>query len=287
MRGYVRAGDVTTWVEVDGPPDGDVVLMLQRLGAPTDEWPDALVQALVGAGFRTVRYDYRDCGRSDRTAAVAYTMADLADDAISLLDELDVGAAHLVATSMGGTVAAIATIHHPERVRSLTIVNGGGADDAIPNWTDEFAAVASRSPGTTPAGWADYLVTELRVMSVDPFDEAAARERAHRMVELGWEPGAIKRMLKGTLGGKPDPSGWASITAPTLVVHGTHDRVLILPHGRAIARVVPGAELVVVDGMGHDLQPAFVPTVAETIVEHLRRAPAGSPAAGRDTDGRT
>ncbi|MCB0997223.1 MAG: alpha/beta hydrolase [Acidimicrobiales bacterium] len=260
---------VSLWVEVDGPADGRVVLMSQRLGAPADEWPDELVDAIIDAGYRAVRYDYRDCGRSSRAEA-EYTMYDLALDAVALLDRLGVDDAHILGHSMGGTVSAIFAIEHPERTRSYTVINGGGADPSIPEWTDDFAAVAAGSPGRTPESWTEHLLRELRVMSVEPFDAGRARARAARMVELGWAPRSIRRMLEGTQKAKPPPEHWRSIDAPTLVIHGTEDRVLILPHGRAIADAIDGARLVVMDGMGHDLQPPFRPDVCDAVVDHLR-----------------
>lgn len=269
----MEVGGLRIWVEIDGPDEGPVVLMSQRLGAPASEWPADLVAAITGAGFRAVRYDYRDCGRSGRPDT-GYTMYDLAADAVGLLDRLEVAEAHLLGHSMGGTVSAIIAIEQPGRTRSYTVISGGGADDDIPQWTDEFAEVAMSSPGRTRESWIDHLVKELAVMSVEPFDEVAARARCTEMVDLGWQPRSIARMLAGANRAKPSAQEWSRVSAPTLVVHGTEDRILVFPHGRAIADAIAGARLVVLEGMGHDLQPRFRPAIIDAVTSHLLEAEA-------------
>ncbi len=272
----VDARGVGIWAELHGPPDGVPVVLVQRMAAQGCEWPEELVGALVGAGHCVLTFDHRgfgwsDLGPTDRPLP----FQDLVDDARAVVAAFGITSAHLVGTSVGGVIARFLALQVPGLARSLTFIGSSPGDGSIPVWSPEYTAVAMNPPGPSVEERVDYLVRELEVMSDDRFDAARARRRATRAVHRGWTLGALRqtvRAAKNRSEGERDLAALASITVPTLVLHGTGDHVLSLEHGRALAAAIPGAELVVVDGMGHDLQPHYVPIVLERLFALFRAA---------------
>ena len=265
----VNAGGVDTWCAVDG--DGPPILMLNRMGVQATDWNERLVALLLAGGVQLIRYDYRDIGGTVLADDAAdYTMVDLARDAIALLDGLGLESAHLFGTSVGGVFAQIAAADHPDRVRSLVLLNSSSGDRSLPMWTPRFEAVGKDWPGAGRQGRIDYLVREIEAMQDDRFDEASARERAERMLERGWEEGPVRRNGRSTKAGRPDLDTLRRIEAPTLVVHGTIDSVLPVEHGRSLAEVLADARLVEIDGMCHDVQDHYAEAIAEAALAHVR-----------------
>jgi pimeloyl-ACP methyl ester carboxylesterase len=267
---------VGMWAEQIGPPDAVPVVLVQRMAALGFEWPDELVDALLGAGYRVVTFDHRGFGWSEDTDHHRpLQFQEIVDDTAGLLDGLGITTAHLVGTSVGGVIARCVADERPGLARSLTFIGSSPGDGSLPVWSPEYAAVAMDPPGASPEERVDYLVRELRVMSDDRFDEAAARARAERVVRRGWTVDAVRRTVRAAKArsqGERDLQALASITVPTLVVHGTNDQVLLLDHGLMLAKVIPNAELLVIEGMGHDVQPHYVPAILERLLPLLRAA---------------
>lgn len=277
MRRVGRRVDVRgvgIWAEEIGPPDAVPVVLVQRMAALGFEWPDELVDAVLDAGYRVVTFDHRGFGWSeDADLDRPLQFQELVDDTAGLLAGLGITTAHLVGTSVGGVIARCVADEVPGLARSLTFIGSSPGDGSLPVWSPEYAAVATSPPGPSAEERVEYLVRELRVMSDDRFDEAAARERAERVVRRGWTVDAVRRTVRAAKArsqGERDLRALASIAVPTLVVHGTNDQVLGLDHGLMLAKVIPNAELLVLEGMGHDLQPHYVPAIVERVLPLLR-----------------
>jgi pimeloyl-ACP methyl ester carboxylesterase len=269
----VDVGGVGIWAEQIGPPDAVPVLLVHRMGALGFEWDPGIVDGLLTAGYRVLIYDQRcfgwsDSGPSDRPLL----FAELVDDAIAVLKEFDVTSAHLVGTSVGGVIIRFVALRLPGLARSLTFIGSTPGDGELPLWSEKFAAVATNPPGPSAEERIDYLVRELEVISDDRFDATAARVRAERIVARGWSVDAVRRSVRAAksrvLDGL-DLQYLASATVPILVVHGTADPVLTIDHGRRLAEVIPGREYLELDGMGHEIQPHYVPPILDRLLPLL------------------
>jgi pimeloyl-ACP methyl ester carboxylesterase len=266
---------VGIWAELAGPPDAVPVVLVNRMAAQGFEWEPALVRGLLDAGYAVLTFDHRGFGWSDPVpAGFPLAFQDLVDDARGVLEAFGITSAHLVGSSVGGVIARCLALQVPGLARTLTFVGSSPGDGKLPVWSPEYTAVATNPPGPSVEERVDYLVRELRVMSDDRFDERVARARAERAVARGWSLDALRqtvRAAKARTEGERDLAALAATPCPTLVIHGTGDHVLSTDHGRALAAAIPGAQLLIVDGMGHDLQPHYVPTVLEHLLPLFAR----------------
>ena len=272
---------VGIWAEQIGPADAVPVLLVQRMGALGFEWEPAIVEGLVAAGYRVITYDQRcfgwsDDGPTDRPLQ----FDDLVGDAIGVLEDFHVTSGHLVGTSVGGVIVRCVAMRLPALARSLTLIGSTRGDGDLPIWSDEFAAVATQPPGPSREERVDYLVRELRVMSDDRFDGAAARARAEMVVARGWNVDAVRRSVRAAKSRSQDGRDLehlAAMAVPTLVVHGTADPVLTIEHGRRLAAAIPGREYLELEGMGHEIQPHYVPPILERLLPLLARGDQQTP----------
>ena len=272
---HVDAGGLRLWVEQSGPHDGIPILMCQRMATQAFEWEPALLAGLHGAGYRTIAYDYRGFGWSAPGEGHRYRLMALIDDALGILRALGVERAHVVGSSMGGVVARWLALRCPHAARSLSLFSTSAGDDKVPVWTPEFSAVASNPPGPSVESRVDYILSELRVMCDARFDEAAMRRRAEHAVERGYTRAELGRMMSASNKRTPEEREWQNTTplhCPAFIVHGTDDKVLTLAHGEGLAELYPAAEFVVIEGMGHEMQPHYVPTVLERWLPFLAHA---------------
>lgn len=259
----VRANGVDLCVETFGDPEAPAILLVAGASASMDWWDPELCDRLAAGGRFMIRYDHRDTGRSVSylPGAPGYTGPDLVADAAGLIGVLGHGRAHVVGISMGGGIAQHLTIEHPDRVATLTLMStsSGPADDLPPvadrlratldhpmpdpDWTDRDAVI-------------DYLV-ELERPYEGPglFDEAAMRELARRVVDrtVNLESSVKNHWLLE--GGEDLRPRLGEITVPTLVIHGTEDPLFPPGHAVALAREIPGSELLMLDGVGHQAPP--------------------------------
>lgn len=280
----VRVGDLDLWVDVAG--DGsETVVLLAGADAPGFRWHPSFVDGLVDEGFRVVRFDHRDCGRSTWLGAEAgYLLDDLAGDVVGLLDHLGVDSAHLLGCSMGGMVAQVVAIEHASRVRSLTLVAStpGAGDERLPGPTDAFVdSMMRRLYDGPPAGnrarvaWLAEL-EELLAGDAFPCDVASAHRLAAAELATGWQPTSGHGVAVHGSPSRLDRLG--EITAPTLVVHGTADPVFPIEHGRALALGIDGALFVEVDRLGHEAPLAMLEQLGPALVHHLVMSGGASPA---------
>jgi pimeloyl-ACP methyl ester carboxylesterase len=259
-------------------------------------WADDFCAQLAARGFHVIRFDNRDTGRStlmngvrpptigqilrrDRRAA-GYLLADMAGDAVGLLDHLGIDRAHVVGASMGGMIAQTIAARHPERVRSLVSImsNTGGRLRGQPALRT-YPVFLRRSPADRE-GYVEHIVRLFRVIGSPGFDEDELREMLGRSHDRGYDPAGPGRQLAALLASGDRRAELRTITAPTLVIHGTADRLVAPSGGRATARAIPGARLLMVEGMGHDLPRRFWPQVLDAITDNAARA---TPDAGART----
>jgi pimeloyl-ACP methyl ester carboxylesterase len=284
-----RANGIDIEYETFGDPMAAPLLLVMGLGAQLLSWDESFCEQLAERGFYVIRFDNRDSGLStkmeeagppDVMAAFAgqgkpaYTLDDLADDAVALLDALHIRAAHVVGASMGGFIAQLMAINHPDRVLSLTsIMSGPGGRDAVAP-RPEGAEVLTRVPPESREGRIEHGVWIRKILTGpgNPFDEAEERQRTTRAVDRSYYPPGTGRQLVAILAAHSRTERLAQVKVPTLVVHGIDDPLVPIENGRRVATAVPGARLLEFEGMGHNMPERFWSPILEGIVETARKA---------------
>lgn len=278
--------------ETHGDPGDEPLLLVMGLGAQLIAWPLELVEALADRGFFVVRYDNRDTGLSTlfpsagedfmssfaaalqgEAVEAPYTLSDMAADGMALLDQLDVESAHIVGASMGGMIAQTMAIEHPNRVRTLTSIMSmtGELEYGLP--TPEALEILVRPVGATRAEAIDASVAGSKLIgSPAHWDEDIVRQRATHAYDRCFNPAGVVRHLLAILASGSRAEGLAELDVPTVVIHGDLDPLVTPSGGERTAALIPGAELLVVEGMGHDLPPAVLGQVVEAITSLVSRA---------------
>jgi pimeloyl-ACP methyl ester carboxylesterase len=277
---YERFGD-------QGAPP---VLLVMGLATQMLGWPDEFCAALAAQGLHVIRFDNRDIGLSTHlddapapdviaafsgdTSSASYTLSDMAGDTVGLLDALGLQSAHVVGASMGGMIAQTVAIEHPDRVLSLTSIMSTTGDDTVGQATQEAVAVLLSPAATTRQEAVERTVSVFRVIGSPGFelDEAELRERAGLSYDRANDPLGVGRQLLAIAASADRTPGLRSVNAPTLVLHGAQDPLVNVSGGRATAAAVPGSELVVFEGMGHDLPRALWPEIIAGIATLVERA---------------
>jgi len=260
----VRYGDVELATEAFGDETAPATLLMMGATASMLWWPDAFCEALAGSGSYVIRYDNRDTGRSTTGApgAPAYTIDDMADDAVAILDAYGVEAAHLVGMSLGGMIAQLAALKHPSRVVTLTAISSARFDEDDPDLPPMDPALLEHFVYSATLDWRDrQAVVEFCVQSFRisagrdaDFDEARARTLAQSEYDRAINPqSAFNHSMLG--GGESWAGRLGEISVPLLVIHGRKDPILSFDHARRLADVVPGARLMSLDAAGHELNP--------------------------------
>ncbi|NBB25680.1 alpha/beta fold hydrolase [Porphyrobacter sp. SLTP] len=284
---------IEIFYEDRGDPSAEVILLVMGLGAQMTLWPDELVAALVGDGFRVIRYDNRDIGLSQKfegarapslpiqvlrkkigfPAKVPYTLKDMADDGIGLLDALGVERAHVVGASMGGMIAQLMAVHHGERLASLTSIMSTTGNGKLPQAEKHAidALVAPIQSMEEESLVAHGLNIAKNIGSPGyPFDPEQQRERVLLNMRRSVYPAGLPRQLAAIIDDGCRRSRLANVTVPTLVMHGEADPLVKLEAGEDTARHISGARLVTIPGWGHDLPLALIPRIASEIAGHAR-----------------
>jgi pimeloyl-ACP methyl ester carboxylesterase len=284
-----RANGIELEYETFGGPSAEPLLLIMGLGAQMISWDEGFCLQLSDRGFQVIRFDNRDSGLStwmkdagppnigaalSGNAQPAYQLDDLAADAAGLLDALNIPAAHIVGASMGGFIAQLVAIDHPEHVLSLTsIMSGPGGHDEVPP-KPEGAAILAVSPPETRDGRIEQSMSIRKVLlgSGDPFNESVERGRAARAVDRAYYPLGVGRQLVAILAAKSRLERLKQVRVPALVIHGVDDVLVPVENGRLVAEAVPDARLIEIDGMGHDLPKRVWPQVADAIAELAAQA---------------
>lgn len=280
--------------ETFGAPDHEPVLLIMGLGAQMIWWADEFCALLASRGFHVIRYDNRDCGRSTTMAGrvslpaaylrrqAPYTLRELAGDAAGLLEHLGIGPAHVVGCSMGGMIAQLLAIEHPERVRSLSSIMSTTGNRLVGRPSPRGAAALLSAPPTERDAYVAHLVRLFRRIGSPgyAFEEDRMRDRAARTFDRGLNRAGTARQLAACLAATDRTRYLRRVRVPTAVIHGAADPLIHLSGGVATSRAVPGAELHVIPGMGHDLPAALWPRYADIIEQRARTAPRDAADAG-------
>ena len=256
-----------------GDPSGQPLLLVMGLGAQLIAWPQGFVDGLLERGFFVIRYDNRDCGLSTKfegvpaigalfggdTSSAPYRIEDMADDAAALLTELGVERAHVVGASMGGMITQALVIHHADRFLSACSIMSTTGDRSVGAPTGEAMTALLRPVATSREEAVEASVAGSRVIGSPqyPSDEAYLRERAGAAYDRCYCPEGTARQLAAVLSSPDRTEGLRGVRMPFLVIHGEDDPLVTLSGGVATAAAVPGAKLITVPGMGHDLPEAL------------------------------
>jgi pimeloyl-ACP methyl ester carboxylesterase len=274
--------------EVFGDEAAPPLLLVMGLGAQMIAWDDEFCAQLAARGYRVIRFDNRDVGLSTKTegplpdimaclggdaSSANYTLDDMADDAVGLLDVLGIPAAHIVGASMGGMIVQTIAIRHPDRVLSLcSIMSTTGAPD-VGAPTAEAMQELLRPVSTTKEDYLEASVRSSKVIGSTgfPFDEERARQRAEVHYDRCYHPMGVARQLAAILAHGDRTEALANVAVPTVVIHGDADPLVTPTGGEATAKAVPDAEHVVVEGMGHDLPEGAWPRIIDAIVANASK----------------
>ena len=285
-----RVGDIEIAYETFGDAGDPPVLLVMGLATQMIGWPDDFCAGLADRGHFVIRFDNRDIGLSthlhsagapdimsvfagDRSS-VPYALTDLADDTVGLLDVLGLDAVHLVGASMGGMVAQLVAVRHPARVRSLTSIMSSTGDPSVGAPNEAAMGVLFAPPAADRQSAVQRAVDTYRVIGSPgfEFDEAALRDRAGLSFDRAYDPAGVARQLAAILTTHDRTRDLKSISVSTLVIHGSEDALVNVSGGRATAAAIPDAELLVVEGMGHDLPRAVWPEITDRISALIERA---------------
>lgn len=276
-----------------GDPKNPTMLWIMGFTAQMTAWDDRFLKHFVDNGFHVVRFDNRDCGLSHKhdgvivetdkvtmaamlgdpvTVPVPYTLTDMANDAIGVLDHLGIDKAHVIGASMGGMIAQTVAIHHPQRTLSLTSIMSVTGDLAYGAPTEEAMAALLAPPAASREENIENSKNWAIWSSKKYFDAASARDRAAREYDRSFYPEGAHRQLAAIYASGDRSEQLTKLQVPTLVIHGTDDTLLTPSGGDRTAELIPGAVLLKVSDMGHDLPEPLWPLYVDSITSHARRA---------------
>jgi pimeloyl-ACP methyl ester carboxylesterase len=267
-----------------------VVLLIMGGGAQMISWPDDFCAALVSRGLQVIRFDNRDVGRSTHMSdapppnlqaalagdlsSASYTLSDMAADTVGLLDALGVEQAHVVGASLGGSIAQTMAIEHPARIRSLTsmMASTGNMTVGQPS-PDAMRELAGRPPAVTRDEVIQQMLQAFRVIGSPgyPMDEEEVAARVGRAYDRSHDPLGHARQAIAFVASGDRTERLRQLNVPTLVIHGLADGMCDVSGGRAVADAIPGAELVLIEGMGHNLPPGLRDQLAQRIANFVLR----------------
>jgi len=293
----VRTSGIDLACESFGDEGHAAVLLISGLGTQMIRWTTGFCAALAGRGYRVIRFDNRDAGLSThlgalpapdfralaaelmagRTPQVPYALRDMAADAVGLLDALSIDRAHVVGRSMGGMIAQIMASEYPARVLSLTSIMSGTGNPALPQAEPEVMALMTGpkpDPLADPDGFLSHSLAFARRIagSGSVFDEAAHAALVREETRRSHDPAGSARQLAAMVTAGDRRAQLASISVPTLIVHGSEDPLIPPACGEDTAAAIPGAEFQLVSGMGHDLPGALEERIIDAIDRTARRA---------------
>lgn len=284
-------------IEVDdqGPAGAEPLLLIMGLGMQLIGWPDELVQLMLSRGFRVIRHDNRDVGLSQGfdhlgvpnlpLAALRhalrlrvhapYSIADMAQDALGVLDALGIVQAHVCGASMGGMIAQHLAARHPQRVKSLTLLMTTSGSRRLPQapWSVQ-KVLMSRPDGSDAEAVVAHLLNVMSVIGSPAYPPEPARlqRRLRQSVQRAWRPAGTTRQLAAVAADGDRTTLLVGIKAPTLVIHGEADPLVPVAAGRDLAQRIAGAQSDFIPGMGHDLPLQLLPRLADGITANARRA---------------
>lgn len=295
QEGQIHVDNLTIAYESFGSEAGEVVLLIPGLGAQLTMWPVELCEELTERGYRVIRFDNRDTGLSTHLDSLGrpdwqalgeaagtgasiplpYSLKDMADDAVELLDALNIEKAHIAGASMGGGIAQLVAIHYPDRGLSLTSFLSDTGNPDMPGPTGEALALPPAPPAGSDSD--EIIKRELAVRKIIgspgfPIDEGSLREQISRDVERSYDPDGVERQAAAVVFAGDRREGLRQLDIPTVVLHGDADILVPVENGKDTAENIPGAELRIIEGLGHDLPPELINEFAGAIAEAASRA---------------
>ncbi len=282
--------DITIEYDVQG--EGEPMLLVMGLGGQLVDWPQEFVDLFLDEGFQVIRYDNRDVGLSTQTEwippnrrktimsmiarrplpGVGYTVTDMAGDAAAVLDAVGVDSAHVVGVSMGGMISQELAIDHASRVRSMCSIMSNTGDRRNGGIAASLIRKLARMSEPVRETALDDSVEMFRMISGPHFDEVRFRELSAMAIERSWTPDGIARQSAAIAGSRDRTPLLASVTAPTLVIHGLVDPLVKHSGGVATAHAVPGARLLSFPDMGHDVPRPRLDEIRDAILANTRRS---------------
>jgi pimeloyl-ACP methyl ester carboxylesterase len=286
-----KVNDIELCYDTFGEQSNPAMLLIMGLGSQMIRWPELFCEQLAALGFFVIRYDNRDVGKSTKfddagvpnvitllmgteqgdTLSVPYKIPDMAQDAVGLLDVLNIEAAHVVGISMGGIIAQTVAIQYPERVRTLTSIMSTTGNPELPRAKPEALILLQQMPPNTRTEYMEYAVQRQRILSGShyPIDETYVRDLAGRSFDRGIYPEGTSRQLAAILTSGSRTEALQKVQIPTLVIHGDADPLVPVEGGKDTAAVIPDAKLVIIEGMGHDIPMEAAPQIIEALQRHV------------------
>ena len=287
----VKANGIEIVYDMFGEPDKSPVLLIVGLGQQMIAWDEEFCAQIAARGYRVIRFDNRDTGLSTKLDKAAvpnmavvfeamvkgkpvespYSILDMADDAVGLLDALGIESAHVVGESMGGMIAQRMVIHHADRVRTLTSIMSSTGEPGLPPPTPEAMDILANRPPTDREEYIEDYVERWRVLNGQklPYDEEASRGLAARIFDRGLNPAGFARQLTAVIADASRKQTLKSVTVPTLIIHGDADPLVPFECGIDTANSVQGSELLIIEGMGHTFPRQVWAQVTDAIVRHM------------------
>ena len=290
-----RVGEIELAYETFGDPSDPTVLLVMGLGTQMIAWHEDFCEQIAGHGLHVVRFDNRDCGRSTTLPAAgapslrdiairprrsaSYTLDDMAGDAAGLLDELGIRGAHVVGASLGGMIAQTLAVRRPDRVLSLVSIMSTTGHRLVGQPQLRLYGLLLRRPPKGRERYIDHMVRLFETIGSPGFerDHEELRRLAGRSFDRGHHPAGTGRQLAAVAASGDRTKALRRLDVPTLVIHGEADPLVRPSGGRATARAIPNAQLMMIPGMGHDLPRAAWPRIVDGIVATVGRAAAGIP----------
>jgi len=299
----VKANGLDIYYESHGPADAEPILLIMGLGAQMSRWSPEMIRKLVAAGHRVIAFDNRDVGLTEkldgagapdirevvaavsqgRKPPVAYTLDEMAADAAGLLEALGIDRAHIVGASMGGMIAQLVAADYPERTASLTSIMSSTGNPGLPRAKPEAIArlnTPAPNPNEDLEAFLESSVEGAKVMAgTYPVDAAKVRADALATFHRNYYPVGFQRQYAGIMASPDRRPKLATITAPTVVIHGDADPLVPLEGGRDTAENIPGAELIIVPGVGHEMPLPVLDVFVDGILSAVARSRATAEAA--------
>ncbi len=289
----ITANGIALEAEEYGPADGIPLILIRGLGSQLIHWPAELYQGLAAKGYRTIIFDNRDVGLSARCPAehapgdadsilalaasgapvpAAYTLADMANDVVGMMDALNIATAHIFGISMGGGIAQTLCINHPDRLRSATIVMSAARPLAAGDAGHEILARILSYPMEQDAYIESWVQEHANHGSPGfPMPEADIRAEAERAWARGVDAEGINRQALAVLSVPDRRADLTRVTLPCQVIHGVDDALIPVELGAEIAQLIPGCDYHAIKGMGHIITPSLAPSIVEMVDDFITR----------------
>lgn len=287
----VKANGIVIEYDTIGEPDGRPLILIMGLASQLVHWPEKFCRKLADRGHYVIRFDNRDAGLSSKieegglpdlmkamqafqlgkTVYAPYTLSDMAADTVGLMDALQIDKAHICGLSMGGMIAQVMVCEYPQRIHSLVSLASSTGDPTLPPATPEAMEAMMSTPPQDRAAYIEYSAGVYRAFAggSDNFDVELQKEITGLAYDRQLYPTGFVRQLAAIWASGNRTHALGKIEIPTLVIHGTHDALVTVDHGRATADAIRGARLLVVEGLGHGVAyPALWDEIVEAISEH-------------------